>query len=185
MKNIDFDKANHKPIFERMKQHVWYLIQSVGFRLSPFFARRWRVSLYRLFGGIAGRRVSLARTCSITNPWNVIIGDNSFIGEGVILVGSTTLEIGRDVCISSRVVIHGASHDITSPTFNYTVAPVRVGDMAWIASDAIILPGITIGEGAVVAAGAVVTKDVEPWTVVGGNPAKFIKKRVLSDEANG
>ena len=62
-----------------------------------------------------------------------------------------------------------------------TTAPITVGAKAWIAGWSIVLPGVTIGEGAVVAAGAVVTKDVEPWAVVGGNPAKFIKKRELKD----
>ena len=75
-----------------------------------------------------------------------------------------------------------ASHDVSSPTFDYFVSPVVIKDNVWIATGAIILPGVTIGEGAVVGAGAVVTKDVEPWTVVGGNPAKFIKKRVLRDD---
>ena len=65
-----------------------------------------------------------------------------------------------------------------------TYAPIEIGDNSWIAARSIIMPGRSVGEGAVVAAGAVVTKDVEPWTVVGGNPAQFIKKRVLNDEAD-
>ena len=71
------------------------------------------------------------------------------------------------------------SHDISSPAFKLTTKSIAIGDNVWVATGATILPGVMIGEGAVVAAGAVVTKDVEPWTVVGGNPAKFIKKREL------
>ena len=71
------------------------------------------------------------------------------------------------------------SHSLTSPTFDLITKPITIKDNVWVATGAIVLPGVTIGEGAVVAAGSVVTKDVEPWTVVGGNPAKFIKKRVL------
>ena len=84
------------------------------------------------------------------------------------------------MCIGEDVRLLTGSHDIGSVHFDLVTKPISVGDAAWIATGAIILPGVTIGEGAVVAAGAVVTKDVEPWTVVGGNPAKFIKKRVIS-----
>ena len=75
-----------------------------------------------------------------------------------------------------------ASHDVSSPHFDLVRKPVVICDNVWIAMGAIVLPGVTIGEGAVVAAGAVVAKDVLPWTVVGGNPARFIKKRELTEE---
>ena len=91
------------------------------------------------------------------------------------------MTIGRNVCISEDVRILPASHDVSSPTFDYGCRPVTICDNVWIATGAIVLLGVTIGERAVVAAGAVVTKDVDPWTIVGGNPAKFIKKRVLSE----
>ena len=133
----------------------------------------------RAFGGKLGRKVSLSRTSRIESPWNIKIGDYSSVGNHALVRGSTTLEIGKNVCISEDVRILPASHDVSSATFDYFVKPIVIQDNVWIATGAIILPGVTIGEGAVVGAGAVVTKDVEPWTVVGGNPAKFIKKREL------
>jgi len=72
------------------------------------------------------------------------------------------------------------SHDVTSPHFDLVTKPILIHDNVWIATGAIILPGVIIGEGSVVAAGAVVSKNVDPWTIVGGNPAKFIKKRILN-----
>ena len=74
------------------------------------------------------------------------------------------------------------SYVITNPYFDFVTKLILIHDNVWIATGAIILPGVTIGEGAVIAAGAVVTKDVEPWTVVGGNPSKLIKKRVLKND---
>lgn len=178
--------ANHKPVLERTKQHVWHWVQVIGFRCSPFFARRWRLFLFRAFGGKVakktGGQVSLSRTCVIGNPWNVTIGAGSSVGEHVDLRGSTTLTIGENVCISPGVKVHGASHDISSSTFDYFARPVVIGDSVWIAEDAIILPGVTIGEGAVIGAGSVVTKDVQPWTVVAGNPARFVKQRHIANE---
>ena len=70
-------------------------------------------------------------------------------------------------------------HDISTLNFAFRTKPITIGSCVWIATGAMVLPGVAIGDGAVVAAGAVVTKDVEPWTVVGGNPARFIKKRTM------
>ena len=83
--------------------------------------------------------------------------------------------------VSRGAFVCCASHDITSSNMELTHAPITIGHDAWVAGRAIIMPGVVIGDGAIIAAGAVVTKDVEPWTVVGGNPAKFLKKRVISD----
>ena len=89
------------------------------------------------------------------------------------------ITIGDNATVSQGVKLCTAGHDISSRVMELTTAPIAIQANAWIAGWSIVLPGVTIGEGAVVAAGAVVTKDVEPWTVVGGNPAKFIKKREL------
>lgn len=174
-------KASHKPLRERIKQRIWNVLGKGAFRCSPFFARKWRRFIFRLGGGIAGKGVSFDRTCRIESPWNITIGDYSSVGENALVRGSTQLTIGKNVCISEDVRILPASHDVSSPTFDYICRPVNICDNVWIATGAIVLLGVTVGEGAVVAAGAVVTKDVEPWTVIAGNPAKFIKRRVLSD----
>lgn len=181
MADYNPQKATHKPLAERIKQRLWDLLGKGAFRCSPFFARRWRRFVFRLGGGVAGKRVSFDRTSRIESPWNITIGDYSSVGENALVRGSTRLTIGRNVCISEDVRILPASHDVSSPTFDYVCRPVTICDNVWIATGAIVLLGVTIGEGAVVAAGAVVTKDVDPWTIVGGNPAKFIKKRVLTE----
>ena len=99
------------------------------------------------------------------------------IDDEVNLYSADKIRIGTKVAISREAFICTASHDITKPNRPLVTAC----DGVWIGARAMILPGVTIGEGAVVAAGAVVTKDVEPWTVVGGNPARFIKKRELKE----
>ena len=85
------------------------------------------------------------------------------------------------VCISQGAYLCTASHDIMDKNNPLITAPIHINSFAWIASDAFIGMGVTVGEGAVVGARAAVFKDVEPWTVVGGNPAKFIKKRIIQD----
>ena len=103
----------------------------------------------------------------------------SSIGSGAWVYALDKIMIGKNVCIGEDVRLITGSHDVTSPHFNLVTRPITINDNVWIATGAIVLPGVTIGEGAVVGAGSVVTKDVEPWTVVAGNPAKFIKKREL------
>ena len=106
----------------------------------------------------------------------------SSIGSGAWVYALYKIAIGKNVCVGEDVRLITGSHDVSSPNFDLVTKPITINDNVWVATGAIVLPGVTIGEGAVVAAGAVVTKDVAPWTVVGGNPAKFIKKRVRRDE---
>jgi acetyltransferase-like isoleucine patch superfamily enzyme len=114
----------------------------------------------------------------------VTIGDGSVIGFDAILDGRGGLTIGRNVNLSSEVAIWTAQHDHRSPTFAARCAPVTIGDRAWLSFRTTILPGVTIGDGAVVAAGAVVTTDVPPFAIVGGIPARIIgvRTRELSYE---
>ena len=102
------------------------------------------------------------------------------IDDAVNLYSADKIKIGTKVAISREALICTASHDISKPNRPLVTAPITICDGVWIGARAIVLPGVTIGEGAIIAAGAVVTKDVEPWSVVGGNPAKVIKKRVIS-----
>ena len=90
--------------------------------------------------------------------------------------------IGRNATVSQRAFLCTAGHDISDPYHHQTDASIVIEDRAWVCAEAFIGQGVTIGEGAVCAARAVVVKDVESWTVVGGNPAKFIRKRVLNYE---
>ena len=159
----------------------WGLAWHVLFRTTPrvprFFAL-WRRLLLMWFGmdGIYG---TFYPSVKVWAPWNIKVGCAVAIDDEVNLYSVDKITIGSKVAISREAFICTASHDITKPNRPLVTAPITICDGVWIGARAIVLPGVTIGEGAVVAAGAVVTKDVEPFTVVGGNPAKFIKKREL------
>jgi len=117
--------------------------------------------------------------CRFFEPAGVHIGHHSIIGNDAFLDGRKGLFVGSNVSIAAEVRIYTLEHDITSPDFGSKGAAVHIDDWVYIGPRVTILPGVRIGAGAVVAAGAVVTKDVEPWTMVGGVPAKFIKKRPI------
>jgi len=139
-----------------------------------------RSALYRgLFGVDLPHDSVVYWRCRFFVPDGVHIGHRSIIGNDAFLDGRNGLYIGNDVSIAAEVRIYTMEHDIASTDFAMSGASVRVDDWAFIGPRVTILPGVRIGEGAVVAAGAVVTSDVEPWTMVGGVPATFIKNRPI------
>lgn len=110
-------------------------------------------------------------------PAGITIGHGTVIGDRCFLDGRAPLKIGDNVDIASQVLIYNSEHEINSEGFDPIDAPVEIADYAFIGPRAIILPGVKIGKGAVVAAAAVVTKDVEPFKIVGGVPAQVIGER--------
>ena len=125
-----------------------------------------------------GIGTSVQMNCRFLNGRKIYLGDRNIINFGCLFDGRHyTIKTGHDVSIGPEAAILTLGHDPQSPDFANKGGDVVIGDRVWIAYRAIILPGVTIGEGAVVGAGAVVTKDVEPYTIVAGNPAKVINKR--------
>ena len=166
----------------KLRRLAWITVWALLAKWMPYFiGTRWRVWLLKCFGMKHCGRVSVYPSAKVWAPWNVEMGSFVAIDDMVNLYSADKIKIGTKVAISREAFICTASHDITKPNRPLVTAPITICDGVWIGARAIILPGVTIGEGAVVAAGAVVTKDVEPWSVVGGNPAKFIKKRELKN----
>ncbi|MEH1965208.1 MAG: acyltransferase [Nostoc sp.] len=125
-----------------------------------------------------GEGTSVQMRCQFLNGRKIYLGDRNVINFGCLFDGRHyQIQTGCDVSIGPEASILTLGHDPHSPEFADKGGDVIIGDRCWIAYRAIILPGVTIGEGAVVGAGSVVTKDIEPYTVVAGNPARFIKKR--------
>ena len=159
-------------------QFSWWFLNRFACHLHFAGLRRWCA---KLAGVKMGRGVHFYERYHIRAPKGIRIGDEVNIGPGVLLDGRCGLTIGNKVTISYEAIVWTQSHDYNSPNFAGKGAPVTIGNKAWICSRAIILPGITVGEGAVVASGAVVTHDVPPYTVVGGIPARAIGMRNIID----
>lgn len=163
--------------FRRLK---WWLAWKLLASWMPYFiGKKWRNFLFRCFGMEMGGHVGIYPTAKIWAPWNIKLASWVAIDDEVNLYSADKITIGTKVAISREAFICTASHDITKPNRPLVTKPITICDGVWIGARAIILPGVTIGEGAVVAAGAVVTKDVPAWAVVAGNPAKVVKQRVL------
>lgn len=171
---------NRHSLKSKIGRMVWNLVWSVLFRPTPRgILYGWRVFLLRLFGAKIGKRCHILPSCKVWQPWKLRMGDDSCLSEHVDCYAVDEVWIGDRVVVSQDAFLCCASHDISSPIMELTTAPIRIESNAWIAARAFVAPGVTIGEGAVVGACAVVTKNVPAWMVVAGNPARELKKRVL------
>jgi len=141
----------------------------------------FRLFFYALAGMKIGKGSRIHIGARFFYPANIKIGEGTIIGDNIFLDGREKLIIGNHVDIASGVMIYNSEHDINSEDFHAISAPVEIGDYVFIGPRAVILPGVKIGKGAVVAAGAVVTKDVPEYMVVGGVPAEVIGERKIKD----
>ena len=177
-KNRSSRKYSRKQMFARL---FWGLLRPF-FRFSPrpFFS--WRRFLLRLFGARIGKDVHIYNSATIYMPWNLEIGDWSSIGEDAFIYNLGKITIGNKTTISHRAHLCAGTHDYTDKTLPLLKLPIVIEGNVWVCADTFIGPGVLVGEGAVVGARSVVVKDIKPWMVVAGNPAIFIKKRVIKND---
>jgi putative colanic acid biosynthesis acetyltransferase WcaF len=169
--------SSHFGLGLRLGRALWGLAWLVLFRPSPFPFHGWRRTLLRLFGAKIGPGVHVYPSVLVWAPWNLTMAEGSSLGPWVDCYCVDKIELGAWAVVSQRSFLCAATHDIRSTRFQLITAPIVIGEKAWVAAEAFISPGIKVGEGGVVAARACVVKDVKPWTVVGGNPAKVIGHR--------
>jgi len=136
---------------------------------------------YRLAGIKIGPGSTIHMWANFYQPQNIVIGEDTIVGDHCFLDGRAKLRIGNHVAIASQVLIYNSEHDVQSESFPPLEEPVEIEDYVFIGPRAIILPGVKIGRGAVVAAGAVVTKDVLALSIVGGIPAVKIGERKIKN----
>jgi putative colanic acid biosynthesis acetyltransferase WcaF len=137
--------------------------------------------ILRLFGANVSKDAHIYSSAKIYYPRNLTMDGFCAIGPNVNVYNVDKIIIKDRAEISQGAHLCTASHDITDPKHHLITAPIIIGERAWVAADAFVGMGVTIGEGAVVGARAAVFRDVEPWTVVGGNPAKVIKERIMKE----
>ena len=162
---------------------AWAVVWATMFRCSPRIFFGWRRLLLRLFGASIGRNARISPSVKVWGPWNLVVGDEAAIAHSTDYYCVDRLTIGNHATVSQYSYLCTASHDPSDPNMKLTSAPIHISDQAWVCAGAFVAPGVTLAEGAVAGAMSVVTKNVDAWTIVAGNPAKFIRKRELA-EAN-
>ncbi len=166
---------------EKVKRALWMFVRGTLFRWSFHNWYAWRAALLRFFGAKLGKGVRIRPTASIEIPWHLEVGHDSVVGDYAILYSLGKIRIGRGVVISQYAHLCAGTHDYTTRRFPLQRLPIQIGDEAWIAADAFVGPGVTVGDRAVVGARASAFHDVPADQVVGGSPAKVIKPRKLRD----
>ncbi|WP_293713707.1 putative colanic acid biosynthesis acetyltransferase [uncultured Parabacteroides sp.] len=174
---------NEWGIRDKLKRACWNVVYVFAFRpLSLSAFNCWRLFLLRLFGAKLHPTVHIYSSARIWAPWNLEMDAYSCLAPHVDCYNTDLIKIGAHTIISQKSYLCASSHDISNPCHPLITAPIVIEDQVWIAADTFIAMGVKIKQGAVVGARSCVFKDVEPWTVVGGNPAREIKKRILKSE---
>lgn len=171
------------PVREYVLRCLWNLAWLTLWQISP--KRLWplRWILMRCFGARIGRPAIFHRSTWIERPWDMVAGDYCAFGPRTTIYNLGPVTFGDRTVLSQDVYLCGGTHDYTRANLPLVRVPIAVGSDVWIAAGAFVGPGVSIGDGVVVGARAVVVDDVPPWTVVGGNPARVIKPRVISPAA--
>jgi putative colanic acid biosynthesis acetyltransferase WcaF len=165
-----------------VRMALWRIVYAALFRPSPKFLKSWRLMLLKLFGATIHGTPYVANSARVRMPWHLTMHHRACLGEFSECYNLGPVELKARCTIAQHVYLCAGTHDITTLDLPLAVGPIVIGEDVFVGARAFVMPGVVVGDGAVVGACAVVTRDVEPWTIVAGNPAKAIKKRVLADK---
>lgn len=177
-----------RPVFEDMRigignklaRGAWGIVETLLYRPSPIFAHRWRCLLLRLFGARIGNGVHPYPRARVWAPWNLVMEDGSSFADDVICYNVAAVRLGRDAVVSQHAYLCTASRDIDRTGKPVIAAPITIGAGAWVAVQAFVGPGVTIGDNAVVGARSTVLRDVAADSVVAGSPLRLLRMRAPS-----
>jgi putative colanic acid biosynthesis acetyltransferase WcaF len=164
----------------RLLRLTWGITWALFAAGTPAPLHRWRAFLLRLFGARLAHNARVHGSARIWYPPHLAMEENTLIGRGAIIYCIAPVRLGRGVVISQGAHLCTGSHDIDDPSFQLTARPITIGADVWVAAEAFVGPGVSIGEGAVLGARGVAFSDLVAWTVYAGNPARPIRARVTS-----
>jgi putative colanic acid biosynthesis acetyltransferase WcaF len=167
----------------KLARVAWGVAWALLYRPTPKLFHAWRRMVLRCFGARLARGVVVHPSARIWAPWNLRMGEFSCLGPWVDCYCVAPVRIGAHATVSQYSFLCTASHDMERADMPLITAPIEIGDGAWVAADVFVGPGVKVGEGAVLGARSTVFKDVAPWTVVAGNPARVLRRRVLKEPA--
>lgn len=177
-----YTTGSYTPGAPLWKQILWYFIG------APLLQSYWlpfsgvKVAILRAFGAKIGQQVRIKPGVRVKFPWQLKVGDYVWIGENSWFDNIAPVTIENHVCISQEVYFCTGNHDWSCADFKLIQAPILLEVGSWIAAKAVVGPGVTIGQGAILCLGSVTTASLEPMTIYRGNPALPVKKRVIKGQ---
>jgi putative colanic acid biosynthesis acetyltransferase WcaF len=173
------DRAERAPyrVSERLARMAWTFINQTVWRLPRGWG--WRRWLLRRFGAKVGRAAVFRASAQVFHPWLFEIGDYSTLGPGVVIYNLGPVKIGSHTTLSQDTYVCAGTHDYAVPYLPLQRPPIVIGSGVWVAAQAFVGPGVSIGDNCVIGARAVVARDIPPGMIAAGNPAKVIKPRPM------
>ena len=178
--NLKTNKQINYPYTDYLKRFIWSIVNLIIWPILWHKIPYLRMILLKCFGAKVFKRNLIYGSVKILRPWDFEMGEYSAIGSRVHVYNLGKISIGKNTVISQDVYLCGGTHDHQNPSLPLLKENIVIGDNIWICAGAFIAPGVTIGDGAIIGARSNVLTDVEPYTIVAGNPAKFIKKRIIN-----
>lgn len=174
-----FQHGNYDPGRSFVIRSLWFLMNALILQnpFNPLSGIKGQV--LRIFGAKLGKNIYFKPGINIKFPWYLTIGDDCWIGEGAWIDNLVPVTIGSNVCISQAAYLCTGNHDWSDVGMGYKLGEITVEDGAWVGTHAIVCPGLTVATHSIVSAGAVLTRSTEPYGIYAGNPATFLKKRVI------
>lgn len=169
-------RPNTTPV-NRLGRAMWSVVWLLLFLPSPRPLHSWRSLLLRCFGARLGKHCHIYPSARIWAPWNLACEDYASIGPGAEIYNPKPVRLAHHAIISQGAYLCGATHDLDDPDFPMISRPIEVGPRAWICARAVVMMGVSVGEGAILGLGAIASRDLEPWSIYAGNPARRIKVR--------
>lgn len=163
----------------RMLRVAWALAWLVLARWTPPPLHPWRRMVLRAFGGRIAASARVHASVQIWLPANLELGANALVGPGARIYNQGHIRIGARSVISQGAYLCASTHDVADPDFQLVVRPIAIGENCWVAADAFVGPGVTMGDGSVLAARGALFSSTERDTIYRGNPAAAVKKRVM------
>lgn len=164
----------------RFARFAWACAYWSLVRFSPRPLHGWRALVLRAFGARLGRRCRIYASARIWAPWNLLCEEVVTIGPEAVVYNPRMVTLRSHAVVSQQAYLCGATHDYDDPGFRLVANPIEVGARAWIAARATVMPGVRVGDGAVLGLGSVATRDLAPWTIYFGVPAVRVGARKRS-----
>jgi putative colanic acid biosynthesis acetyltransferase WcaF len=179
-----FDNSWYSSGRTRLVEALWFFLGLPVLRSRLIPHSFTRVSVLRVFGAHIAPGVVLKPGIRVKYPWLLSIGANSWIGEDVWIDNLAQVTIGSNACVSQGAYICTGNHNWADPAFGLIVKPVALGDGSWVGARAMVCPGATLGECSIASAGSVVTRDIPPFEIHAGNPARLVRNRNIGEPTN-
>jgi putative colanic acid biosynthesis acetyltransferase WcaF len=161
----------------RVARTLWNICYALLYRLSPRPLHTWRAFLLRAFGAKLGLSCHFYPKGKIWAPWNLVCEDRVTLADDAELYNPSLMYLGSHATVSQGAYVCGATHLYNEPSFRLVSLPMRLGAYSWICARAAVNPGVNVGDGAILALGSVATKDLEPFGIYAGIPARKVKRR--------